>query len=243
MIEHLADLAKRAQARNIFAFSGFLSPDEQAKLLEKKRELSPFTLFGGTIGTERNMARFGSVQALGYEAPFPIVCVKIEPVNPRFAEKLTHRDYLGSIMGLGIERSGVGDIIARQTEAYLFCTEKMAPFLTENLTKIRHTDVKLTVCDTVPEGSLYETRPVRLTLSSLRIDCAASAAVRLSRSRIAELMKEKKVFLNSAVCEKPDALLAPGDTFSVRGFGKFRLVEVTGQSKKGKLVTQLEEFI
>ena len=120
LIEHLADLAKRAQARNIFTFSGFLSPDEQAKLLEKKRELSPFTLFGGTIGTERNMARFGSVQALGYEESFPIVCVKIEPVNPRFAEKLTHRDYLGSIMGLGIERSGVGDIIARQTEAYLF---------------------------------------------------------------------------------------------------------------------------
>ena len=242
-LEHLADLANRAAGRNIYTFSGFLSPEEQARLLEKRRELSPFTLFGGIEGAERNMARFGSEETTGYEQPFPIVCLKAEPLNPRFAEKLSHRDYLGSIMALGVDRSGVGDIIVRENCAYIFCTEKLAPYIAEELRKIRNTEMRLTVCAEVPEGSLYETKELRLTLTSLRVDCVASAAVKLSRTRMAELFREKKVFVNSAVCEKPDRLLQEGDAFSVRGYGKFRLIAVTGQSKKGKLVTRLAQYL
>jgi RNA-binding protein YlmH len=242
LIEHLQDLSARSDAQNIFTFSDFLSPEEQSRLLSMRRQLSPFTLFGGTEGTERNMARFGSESKFGYEQPFPIVCLKIEPVNRRFAQLLSHRDYLGAIMSLGIERSGLGDLVIREYDCYLFCTERIAPYLQENLIKIGHTDVRATVCDALPEGALYETEPMRLTVTSLRLDCVAGAVVKLSRSKISDLIREKKVFLNGAVCEKPDALLNEGDVFSVRGAGKFRFCETLGNSKKGKFVIHVDRY-
>ena len=242
-LEHLTDLADRSAEKNIYTFSDFLTPEEQSRLLENRRRLTPFTLFGGTDGTERNMARFGSETELGYTAAFPIVCLKIAPVNPKFAEDLTHRDYLGALMSLGIERGNIGDIIVRRQEAYLFCTEKIAPFLTENMQKIRRTDIRAQVCEALPEGALYETQTLRFTLTSLRIDCVLSGAAKLSRNQAQTLFREKKVFLNGAVCEKPDVSLSPGDVFSASGYGKFRLKEITGKSKKGKLVTEIEKYV
>lgn len=242
LLDHLTDLSARSDAQNIYTFSDFLSPEEQSRLLNLRRQLTPFMLFGGAQGTERNMARFGSETQFGFTQPFPIVCLKVSPLNVRFAETLTHRDYLGALMSLGIERSVIGDIVVKNTDCYLFCTERIAPYLLENLTKIRHTDVRLTVCDTLPEGSLYETEELRLTVSSLRLDCVSGAAVKLSRSKIADLIKEKKVFLNSEICEKPDAFLQPDDTFSMRGYGKFRFKETLGNSKKGKFVLLIEKY-
>ena len=119
LLGHLADLSERAEAKGVYTFSDFLSPDEQSALLERQRQFSVFTLYGGADATERNMARFGSEDLTGYAQDFPIGCLKILPANPRFAEPLTHRDYLGSVMALGIERSGVGDIVVRENEAYL----------------------------------------------------------------------------------------------------------------------------
>ena len=80
-------------------------------------------LFGGAAGAERVMIRFGDEESLGYEQPFPIAIIKAEPVSPKFAEKLTHRDFLGAILNLGIERSTVGDIIVRESTAYFFVKE------------------------------------------------------------------------------------------------------------------------
>lgn len=242
-MEHLSDLSDRSRERNIYTFSDFLTPEEQSRLLEHKRLLTPFTLFGGTDGTERNMARFGNETELGFTQDFPIVCIRLTPANPKFADQLSHRDVLGALMSLGIERRNIGDIIVRQQEVYVFCTEKIAPFLLENLQKIRHTDIRAQLCDTLPEGALYETQVLRYTLTSLRIDCVCSSAAKVSRNQALSLFREKKVFLNGAICEKPDTILVPGDVFSVRGCGKFRLKEITGQSKKGKLVTEIEKYI
>ena len=239
---HLRDLSAQSDAHNIYTFSDFLSPEEQSALLSMRRELVPFTLFGGAEGTERNMARFGSENALGYAQDFPIVCIKTEPLNQKFAETLSHRDYLGALMHLGIERAVLGDIIVKDTVCYIFCADRIAPYLIENFIKVRHTDVRASVCDSLPEGALYDTEETRVTVTSLRLDCVASAAVKLSRSRLQELIREKKVFLNSAVCEKPDALLAPGDTFSVRGCGKFRYKETQGNSKKGKFILLIDKY-
>ena len=241
-IEHLRDLSTRSDAQNVYTFSDFLTPEEQSRLLGMRRQLTPFTLFGGVDGTERNMARFGSETQLGYEQPFPIVCLKIEPVNRKFAQLNSHRDYLGAIMNLGVERSVLGDLIIREYDCYLFCTERIAPYLQKNLIKIGRTDVHVTLCDHLPEGSLYETEPMRLTVTSLRLDCVAGAAVKLSRSKISDLIREKKVFLNGAVCEKPDAMLNEGDVFSVRGAGKFRFIESLGNSKKGKYVIHIDRY-
>ena len=241
--EHLEDLSLRSQTRDVFSFTDFLTPEEQSRLLNARRRLCAFTVFGGAEGTERVMARFGDPQRLGYEEPFPIVCIRIAPKNPRFADALTHRDVLGALMNLGLERAQLGDIIVRDNEIYVFCTERVSGVLTDEVRKIRHTDVTAAVCDTPPQGELFRTQIIKLNVSSLRIDCVCCAAANLSRNRIGERMREKKVFLNGAVCEKPDALLSPGDIVSLRGFGKFKIKETVGQTKKGRSVLAIEMYI
>ncbi|MCH5198368.1 MAG: hypothetical protein J1E34_05625 [Oscillospiraceae bacterium] len=243
LIEHLTDLSAKTENQSIYTFSDFLSEDEQAKLLERKKELALFTFFGGTEGTERNMVRFGSEDILGYTLPFPIVCIFAEPLNKKFADTLTHRDFLGSLMSLGIERSAIGDIIVKNNSAYIFCTEKIAPHLLDNLYKIKHTDIKCSVCENIPSENLFETQSLRLTVSSLRADCVTAAAAHLSRGKADELFREKRVFINGASCEKTDAVMKIGDKLSLRGIGKFRLTNISGTSKKGKTILEIEKYI
>ncbi len=242
-VRHLHDLLSRSQRQNIFTFSGFLTPEEQSVLLTDRMFTGKVALYGGAEGAERRIARFGSESDLGYSEDFPVICLQISPLNDKFASPLSHRDYLGALMNLGIERSCIGDIIVREHTAYVFCIERIAPYITENLVRIGRNDIRAEVCDALPEGSFYKTETLRLTVTSLRIDCLASAACKLSRTKTAELMREKKLLINSAVCEKPERLLKEQDRFSVRGIGKFRFKETLGESKKGKIIIILEKYV
>ena len=129
-----------------------------------------YTLFGGASDTERVMARFGAPEEIGYTADFPIRCILIRPKDKKFSERLTHRDYLGTLMGLGIERDTLGDIVIREEGAYLFANEEIAPYIIDNLSRVRHTDVYATLTDTLPEGELYRTREVKVQVVSPRAD-------------------------------------------------------------------------
>ncbi len=87
---------------------------------------------------ERQMVAF-LPDALYYEYHYPMKVVRIQPVNPRFAEELTHRDYLGALMNLGIERGKMGDILVRDGYAEVFVCPRIGEYITEQLTRIRHT--------------------------------------------------------------------------------------------------------
>ena len=103
------ELANRAYNSGVYTFTDFLGLAEQSAFSEIKKELRgiPYTAFGGAVGAERVMIRFGSEEVCSYEQPFPISVVKIEPSSQKFADKLTHRDFLGSILNLGIELLGI----------------------------------------------------------------------------------------------------------------------------------------
>ena len=121
--KRFAELAERSYQKNVYVFTDFLNLSEQAVFFEQERELSyaGYTLWGGTESSERRMLRFGTEELLGYEEPFPITCIRIRPAAKKFAEDLNHRDFLGALMHLGIERSVLGDICLRDQEAYLIC--------------------------------------------------------------------------------------------------------------------------
>ena len=242
LIQHLNDLFIRSQRQNTYTFSDFLTQEEQSVLLCNRDYTGRMVLYGGADETERSIARFGSEEDLGYVEPFPIVCLKITPLNAKFADPLCHRDYLGALMHLGIERNCIGDIVVRDDTAYVFCVDQIADFITENLHTIRHNDVNVTECGGIPAGKLFQTETLRLTVSSLRTDCLASAACNLSRTKTDMLIREKKLFVNSVLCEKPERLLRPGDRFSIRGYGKFAVKETGGKSKKGKDIVILEKY-
>lgn len=135
-----SELAERAYARGRYEFTDFLSLAEVQYLYSAEKELAyaGVALWGGYEGAERQIAGFGNC---AYEAAFPVCCLKITPTNAKFAEEFTHRDYLGALVNLGLERSTLGDILPVRGAAYVYCLSKVAPFIAENLKRIRHTDV------------------------------------------------------------------------------------------------------
>ena len=108
----LHDLAEKTFNQGIFTFTGFLGLSEQDVFWQEEGRLSyaGYCLEGGYETADRVVVRFGNQEELGYETPFPIVCIHIEPLARKFADELSHRDFLGALMNLGIERSTVGDI-------------------------------------------------------------------------------------------------------------------------------------
>ena len=144
-----------------------------------------------------------------------------------------HRDYLCAILGLGIRREWVGDILVQEHGAYVFCLPSVAPALLE-LEQVGRTGVKAAAVELaavpVPERKV---RPVTFTVQSARLDAVVSGMFRLSRTSAAQI-RAGAVHLNYTECLRPDAPVAPGDVLSLRGAGKGSVTEVGGMSRKGR---------
>ena len=166
LIARLQDLAKRAYRQNIYTYTGFLTPAELAVVYEKQADFSfvGMTCFGGTPECERQMVQFGSEELFGYAGVFPISIILVEPLLDKFAEDLSHRDFLGALMNLGIERSVLGDILVKDGKrAYIFCQENIAAYIMEQLTKIKHTNVKTSLV----EGEIEDLKPDQQVMMEL----------------------------------------------------------------------------
>ncbi len=237
MIDHLLDLADRSREQNRYLFSEFLSLPEQSEFLKAigKNSAIPYTFWGGTEDCERKVIRFGSREELGYDEPFPISCLKLEPRMQKFADKLEHRDVLGALMNLGIRREVLGDIFLEENVAYLFCLTSIGEYIQESLTQIRHTSVKVSLCEMLPELSGSEPRLVECTVSSERIDVMIAERYNLSRSNVNELFRQGRVFLNGRETQQNSAALKGEDLVTVRGYGRFCYEENLGMTRKGKI--------
>jgi len=242
-LNHLKDLSTKSEMNYRYTFTHFLSLDEQSTLKSIDRELYSFTLFGGANGCERVVARFGSPDDFGYEEDFPISVIKIEPKLKKFSDELSHRDFLGAMMNLGIERKFLGDIIVNDNVAYVFVLNKMAEYIKENLTKVKHTAISLKIVENVPEDRLFSTESTSIPVSSLRLDCLIAGVYNLSRSQVVELFSAQKVFINGRLIENISHIPKEEDIISVRGFGRFIFSSVGGLSKKGRTYVTLEKFI
>lgn len=233
--KRFAELAKRADERHYTTFTDFLNMEEQSNLLSLRLK-TPFRLCGGYDGAERCIAAFGEACE---SARMPVRFIKIEPAAKKFADKLNHRDFLGSLMGLGIKREMLGDIVISENTGYLICLESVADYIVDHLSKVKHTGVLCRFVPELPQGVQSEPQEQRKTVSSLRIDVLAAAVYGLSRSAVKELFVQRKVFVNSALCENFSFVPKEGDVVSVRGKGRFRLGETLGSTKKSRLVVQL----
>lgn len=239
------ELADKAYNNSQYFFTGFLSAAELDIYYRMERELSyvPVTVFGGTADCERVMLRFGSEELCGYEEAFPIQCIEAAPLAEKFGEALGHRDYLGALMNLGIERGTLGDIIIDGKHAFLFCTEKMAPYIAENLDKVRHTNVKCRIAERIPESAITRVERRMVQVSAARADSIIAKVYNLSRGESTGLFRAKKVFVNGRQNENNGGQLKAGDKVSVRGFGRFQFVETAGETRKGKLNVVVEVFL
>ncbi len=242
--KRLMELAQRSYNNGQYLFTGFLSAAQQDCYYQIEREIShvPAAFFGGTADCERVMLRFGSIELCGYEEAFPIQCIEIAPVIEKFGETLSHRDYLGALMNLGIERATLGDIVILGKHAFLFCTAKMAPYILENLDKVKHTNVRCSLAVQVPKSTVTKLERKTIQVSAARIDSIIAKIYHLSRSESVELFRTKKVFVNGRLNENNSGQLNANDVVSVRGFGRFLFVGIMGETRKGKLNADIDMY-
>lgn len=242
--KRLLDLASKAYRQNIYTYTNFLNASELSLYSQMSKDLSfvGHRSFGGNEMCERKVIVFGSEAEMGYPADFPICLLKISPLNPKYADTLTHRDFLGSLLNLGIERSTVGDIFIKENIGYVYCLSTIAPFISDNLEKIKHTYVRCQSVDTDIPDIAPQLKPISFIVASQRIDTVVAALTKLSRNKTSELFSSGKICLNSAVMENHSYTLKPDDAISVRGYGKYIFKGIEGTTKKSRLVVQLLKY-
>ena len=242
--KRLKELGERSYKCSQYFFTGFLSVSDISILHETCGTSGvKYTLWGGMENTERQMARFGDAESIGYEVPFPIVILRIRPLMEKFADNFTHRDFLGAIMNLGIKRETVGDILVKGKDAYVFAEEKIATYIEENLDKVKHTHVRVERLNEIPEQLEVKKQEKEILVSSLRLDVIVAGRYKLSRSEALLLFRNQKVFVGGRVCENNSYQVKEGDVISVRGYGKMTFKEIAGETRKGRIYITIEDYV
>ena len=220
-LSHLHDLSRRGGA------GSFLTPAQAA---QAQRVFGhALTLLGGFQTAERAIPVFG-------DTAHPERFLAAIRLRFRPQDTLSHRDILGAVLGLGLERSVLGDIFVREGEAYLVCLRRTADFICENLTMAGRVGLQVSAIPLEelpePERNIEE---LRCTVASLRLDALLSQAFHISRGKAEELLRLGLVQLAGEECRSGAKQVRQGDIFSARGHGRAQLMEVSGKSKKDRL--------
>lgn len=242
--KRLIELSRLAYTRGIVMFSDFLNLNELNILHTTPKDLflSKYETFGGYGLSERQMAAF-IPDALYYEYEYPVRILEIAPANRKFSEELSHRDYLGAVMNLGIERCKIGDILTQGGNAILFVKEELADYVLENLTRIRHTTV--TVSETSEFDQNYEPdyEEIKGSVASIRLDTVLSLAYPLSRSKLTAYIEAGRVFVNGKLITSNGYRLKEGDMISVRKMGRISYTGILSETKKGRYMAAIRRYI
>ena len=241
-VRHLLDLCRRSGKTGTWQYSAFLSPAEQEELLRCPEAAGlPFFLTGGYEAAERKILAAGREEEAGPPDP-PVSVIAVTPKSMKYAEELTHRDYLGAILGLGIDRSLIGDILVREKQAWFFCLSSAADMVAGVLTQVRRTAVEARV--TAPDVPELQPRfaPLRLNVASERLDAVTAAFTGLSRGQAEKLFSAEKVFVNGRTVTDRSVRLKEGDILSVRGFGKAVYDGISRETKKNRLWVSLRKY-
>lgn len=243
LLARIYDKLTHAADREIFGCTGFLSPREQA-LTRRLLPHLPLVFFGGCEGAERCMACY--VPEYLPEDYLSSPDGPAAAVRAAYYEKdtLTHRDFLGSLMGAGIKRETVGDIYVSEGQCDFLVTQQVLPYLLENLTSAGRTKLHLSAIALEDvQRPPAERKELRDTVPSLRLDCLVGAAFSMARGPAAQLVAAGKVAVNDLVCLKGDRQLQEGDRIAVRGFGKAELSNVGGTTRKGRISIMISLFL
>lgn len=242
--KRLVDLSRQADNKGIPTFSDFLNLNEQNIFHSCNSELyCGYELYGGYDYAERQMIAF-LPDALMFRAEYPVVCCKIEPLNHKFADTLSHRDVLGSLMNLGIERSKIGDILVKDNQIFVFCHKNISNYIIEELTRIKHTSVMIHTVDSEENPDIRPTlEACECIITSNRLDGLIASMCRISRSQAANLIKKGSVFINGKETLSSSYSLKPDEIISIRGIGRFRFGQAVGETRKGRIKVQYEKYI
>lgn len=225
-------------------FTDFIDMYKLSKFLNMTHSISDISVkaFGGYIESERKIIGFCPCYRGLEDTNFPIIPIEI--LLKAYKESVaSHRDYLGSILGLGIERSKIGDILVYEQRAIVFVYKDIASYIVNNLCKIKNIKVEtremLLEEVKLPQPKIRE---ISSTVSSLRADSILSSGFQLSRNKIVDLIKSEKALINGLIAS-PSSNVNRGDFLTLRGFGKIQLVEVKGKTKKDRISIVIHRYL
>ena len=247
LLARALDKLEQAQSRGIPVHTPFLSPAEQAcvtDLLNAWGHPRHF-FFGGYEGAERQICVFlpdwQEQEDWLSDPDGPVTALRA--LFPKDAD-LSHRDVLGSLMGLGITREKLGDILFGQDGCDVLCLADAAPILLSQWESVGRWKIKLErISLDRLEVRPPEVRTIRDTVATLRLDAVLASGFSTSRGKAADLISAGRVMVNHRECTKPDRTVAQGDVLTCRGLGKCVIKEVPGQSRKGRIMLVLERYI
>ena len=242
--KRLRELALRAAHTGRAQYTRFLEPSMLDGVRRAAGESGVrCSLHGGYPDAERCMAAFYADEAPGAE-DFPMRVIRID-WNAKFAHP-GHRDLLGAVMGLGIERDATGDIAMGTHRgnpcAYLFVTEEMADYVAASLESAGRATVKAQVTGEVPEIAPPEGTALRVTVQNERLDAVLAAGGRLSRSEAQRMIAAGLVKLNHVPNLRADARVSEGDLISARGIGRLKVEAFAGESRRGRHIVTLFRY-
>lgn len=240
----LLDMAEHTYISGCPGYSDFLNLNEQDIFFSIANQLPPveYSLFGGHVFSERKLVGFLPADK-GISFRFPVCAIRCTPENRKFAEPLTHRDYLGALMNMGIKRSTLGDFLFTEDCSYIICLDKIADYIAENLTKVKHTTVCAirTPLDDIICGE-PKIQEVTGFVSSNRLDSIIAVAYSLSRRVSADFILGGSVFVNSRQVTSVSHSLKEKDIVSVRGKGRFQYNGIIASTKKQRKMISLAKY-
>lgn len=237
---HLQDLIMRS-SRDCTIYSTRFLDERQVYLTEKymgSRTDCRIMMWGGYAEAQRKICCVYPEWMETDTSDAPTVCLTF---RYRETDKLSHRDFLGAFMSCGIQRETVGDIVTGSGRTQAIVTEAVAPLLRE-LVKIGRCGVKVTDNEAFDMPVLQNFREISGTVSSMRIDAAAALAIRESREKTVRMLQQGKIEVNYCQITSSSYAVDEGDIFVVKGYGKFRIKNVAGLSKKGRLHIVIEQY-
>jgi len=246
LISKVIDKALKAEREYTVTYTNFLDPRQKALIkkhligeLDVKSEFN-----GGYSGAEREVAIFAPEFLSLDDESFYSDILKAVSVKTAGDSGLTHRDFLGSLMGLGIKREKIGDIIVNEDTCKIVVLNEIAEYIALNLDKVGKVKVKAEITDisnvSTPNAKFKE---INTTVASLRLDAITSAGFGISRTKALDYIKGEKVSINWETVSSPAKEVKEGDIISFKGKGRAVLEKIGSETKKGRITVTLKKYI
>lgn len=257
LLARIEDKARQCSENSMITNSSFLDMHERSVVSGIRLQYPDVKMifYGIFDGAERSVAVFlpeyieaeNEEQLCGYFAENtddnPLAAIELK--KDKFSPALSHRDYLGALMGLGIRREMTGDIIVDESGCKMAVLSKIAPFIVENMDKAGRGTLKAEI---IPVSQVGESEkaagvPDSFTVSSMRLDSIIKNAFRVSRSDAASAVESGIVFVNDIECTKPDKKISAGDKIVFRRKGRIIINDCSSVSKRGRVIVEITRFM
>ncbi|WP_018132783.1 YlmH family RNA-binding protein [Effusibacillus pohliae] len=243
-VRRMLELADRAASRHAPCLTGFLDPRQVRIATNIARTVGDVAVFadGGWDGAERKRVLLAPDHWMPEPDELALCWLRIEV--PGESVTLKHGDYLGALLGLGLKREKIGDLSVQPAGCDLVAARDVEEFLRLHLHQVGRASVRVLPIEKAefrpPQIELAERE---FTVMSLRIDAVAAESFQLARSKIVDPIKAGKLQLNWQTVTDPSMPVEAGDVISLRGMGRIRVLEIGGQTKKGRTVIRIGKYL